>query len=221
MQQSSNKRFQKLYKPHSRNIIENEPDTHKEKSAINCIYTIYGEDNSEIQENPLQNSELVLVINIKGLVCGVNNKEEREVPAESEEQNSKSKAEDAPNQGAPLDIEIRESSRVKQFDLDIDPRMPAIIEKVRPVDDTFSIPIDIKDPSKVLKIGSQLSPELKEELMKFLKANLFFFVCSRVNMVGINPAVMCHRLNIDPLKKERGRSVDQSVVREPSRYKKK
>ncbi|XP_074324019.1 uncharacterized protein LOC141660940 [Apium graveolens] len=65
-------------------------------------------------------------------------------------------------------------------------------------EDTIEIPVDEKDPSKVLRIGSQLAPRLKEGLSIFLLANLDVFAWNHSDMVGINPEVMCHHLNIDP-----------------------
>ncbi|XP_074374144.1 uncharacterized protein LOC141714528 [Apium graveolens] len=46
---------------------------------------------------------------------------------------------------------------------DLDPRIPMPTEKMGPAEDTIEIPVDEKDPSKVLRIGSQLAPRLKEE----------------------------------------------------------
>lgn len=42
-----------------------------------------------------------------------------------------------------------------------------------------------------------MSPKLKEELIKILNLNLGIFAWRHVDMVGIEPIVMCHRLNID------------------------
>ncbi|XP_074322718.1 uncharacterized protein LOC141659690 [Apium graveolens] len=82
--------------------------------------------------------------------------------------------------------------------LDLDPRIPMPTEKMGPSEDTIEIPVDEKDPSKVLRIGSQLTPRLKEGLSKFLLENLDVFAWSHSDMVGIDPEIMCHRLNIDP-----------------------
>lgn len=51
---------------------------------------------------------------------------------------------------------------MKEYDFDINPKMPAVVEKEGPAEDTIPVPVDSKDPSKVLKIGSQLSPKLKK-----------------------------------------------------------
>lgn len=87
------------------------------------------------------------------------------------------------------------------FDFDLDPRMPIPVEKTSPAEDTVDIAVDAENAEKVLKIGSRLVPEVCEALVKFLKANLDVFAWSHEDMVGIDPAVMCHHLNIDPSKK--------------------
>uniref|UniRef100_A0A803NHW4 Uncharacterized protein n=1 Tax=Cannabis sativa TaxID=3483 RepID=A0A803NHW4_CANSA len=51
-------------------------------------------------------------------------------------------------------------------------------------------------PTKKLKIGRV--PEIKFELIKFLRANLDIFAWSHEDTVGINPSVSSHALNIDP-----------------------
>ena len=56
-------------------------------------------------------------------------------------------------EGAPCVTEVGESSGTKE-EFDLDPRMPETVDKTGPTEDTISIPVDQKDPSKVLKIGS-------------------------------------------------------------------
>ncbi|XP_074327561.1 uncharacterized protein LOC141665476 [Apium graveolens] len=81
--------------------------------------------------------------------------------------------------------------------LDLDPRISMSAEKMGLAEDTIEISADEKDPSKVLKIGSQLTPRMKEGLLIFILENLDVFAWSHPDMVGIDPEVMCHRLNID------------------------
>ncbi|XP_074323019.1 uncharacterized protein LOC141659968 [Apium graveolens] len=50
----------------------------------------------------------------------------------------------------------------------------------------------------VLKVGSQLDDEMRGSLARFLIANLDVFAWSHSDMIGIDPEVMCHRLNILP-----------------------
>ncbi|XP_074359604.1 uncharacterized protein LOC141699604 [Apium graveolens] len=114
---------------------------------------------------------------------------------------------DAPvTQGAPfkeVDAPLQKDEPYLQNDedrnqLDLDPRIPMPTEKMGPVEDTIEIPVDEKDPSKVLRIGSQLAPRLKEGLSIFLLENFDVFTWNHYDMVGIDPKFICHRLNIDP-----------------------
>ena len=51
---------------------------------------------------------------------------------------------------------------------------------------------------RCLKLGKGLTPEVKSQLIDFLKVNLDMFVWNPEDMVGINPNVMLNPLNIDP-----------------------
>lgn len=92
-------------------------------------------------------------------------------------------------------------SRVRTEDMDLDPRISEYVERAGAIEGTLSILVDLHDASKVLKVGSPLTAELREQLVNFLWVKLDVFVSSYDNMVGIDPDVMCHRLNIDPTKK--------------------
>ncbi|XP_074351545.1 uncharacterized protein LOC141690665 [Apium graveolens] len=72
---------------------------------------------------------------------------------------------DAPLQGGCAISENRDPP-------DLHSRIPMPTEKMGPAEDTIEIPVDEKDPSKVLRIGSQLALRLKEGLSIFLLANL-------------------------------------------------
>ena len=61
--------------------------------------------------------------------------------------------------------------------------------------------MDNKEPMKVLKLGKNLSEELREAISTFLKSNLDVFSWKHSDMEGINPKVMSHRLNLDYEKK--------------------
>ncbi|XP_074356818.1 uncharacterized protein LOC141696593 [Apium graveolens] len=102
-----------------------------------------------------------------------------------------------PNEDAPSGEKV-EIEDPRDFDFDLDPRIPMPIEKTGPAEDTISIPVDKNDPSRVLKVGSQLDEEMRGGLTRFLIANLDVFAWSHSDMIGIDPEVMCHRLNILP-----------------------
>ena len=67
----------------------------------------------------------------------------------------------------------------------------------RPIEELVEIQIDPKEPSKVVKVGKCLGSELTKQFAEFLRKNQDVFACTHVDMVGIHPDVMCHRLNID------------------------
>ena len=58
------------------------------------------------------------------------------------------------------------------------------------------VPID-RDPSKVVKISSNLCEEERWHLTSFLQANVDVFAWSAFDMSGINPEVIVHQLNVD------------------------
>lgn len=89
----------------------------------------------------------------------------------------------------------------RNFNIYLDPRIPLPTEKTGAAEDTIYILVDGNDPNKFLKIGSQLSPMLRKMLMEFLLKNLDIFALSLSDMVGIDPEVMCHHLNIYPNRK--------------------
>ena len=57
----------------------------------------------------------------------------------------------------------------------------------------------ISDTSeKFFQVGAQLPPQEKEELVEFLKRNIDVFAWDACNAPGINPAFICHHLNVNP-----------------------
>ena len=51
---------------------------------------------------------------------------------------------------------------------------------------------------KFFQVGAQLPPQEKEELVKFLKRNIDVFAWDTSNTPGIDPAFVCHHLNVNP-----------------------
>ena len=78
----------------------------------------------------------------------------------------------------------------------IDLRSPDDKATTRPIEDLVDLPVDDKEPSKVLKLGKNLFDDLQEAISAFLKQNLDVFAWTHSNMEGIDPEIMCHRLNI-------------------------
>ena len=61
------------------------------------------------------------------------------------------------------------------FDFDLDPRLPMHVENTGPAEDTIEIQVTPGSDDKILKIGSRLSPEVRNKLVEFLKVNLDVF----------------------------------------------
>nr|XP_017247956.1 PREDICTED: uncharacterized protein LOC108219166 [Daucus carota subsp. sativus] len=93
-----------------------------------------------------------------------------------------------------------ETSGTKE-ESDLDPRLPLESTKTGPAEDTVEIQVGEAREAKTLKIGSKLKGELKASLIRFLRSNLDVFAWCHADMVGIDPEVMSHHLNIDPTKK--------------------
>ena len=51
---------------------------------------------------------------------------------------------------------------------------------------------------KFFQIGAQLPPQEKEELVEFLKRNIDVFAWDACDALGIDPAFICHHLNVNP-----------------------
>ena len=81
----------------------------------------------------------------------------------------------------------------------MDPRKVSAGEnRVVQVETTIPIPVDPKDPNKVLNVGSQLNASIQNILISFLEANLDVFAWTHADMYGISPEIAVHTLNIDP-----------------------
>ena len=66
------------------------------------------------------------------------------------------------------------------------------------MEELIEIQVDSNKPSCVVKISKGLKKELAQQLIEFISLNQDVFAWTHVDMVGIHPKVMCHRLNIDP-----------------------
>jgi len=90
-----------------------------------------------------------------------------------------------------------------------DPRDEEEEAAAEPTEAMEHVTVDIHDPDRVLKIGSQLEPELKTQMIDFLRSNLDVFAWTHANMTSISPEIACHALNINPSNpvKQRKRSM--------------
>ena len=55
--------------------------------------------------------------------------------------------------------------------------------------------------TKMIRIGTMLSPEMRTRLIEFLKENLDVFAWSHKDMPGISLKIIQHKLNVDPQRK--------------------
>ena len=55
--------------------------------------------------------------------------------------------------------------------------------------------------TRMTRIGTTLSPEMRSRLVQFLKENLNVFTWSHEDMPSISPRVIEHKLNVNPKKK--------------------
>ena len=70
-----------------------------------------------------------------------------------------------------------------------------------PIEDLVDLPVDHQEPSRVLKIGKNLPDGVCEVISSFLGQNLDVFAWAHLDMEGIDPSVMSHRLNDYPNRK--------------------
>ena len=70
-------------------------------------------------------------------------------------------------------------------------------------DDLVPVVLDDAKPDQVVKVGAQLSSEVRTELAAFLREHKDVFAWTHADMPGIDPEIMVHRLNDDKRVAER------------------
>uniref|UniRef100_A0A2N9I8K3 Uncharacterized protein n=1 Tax=Fagus sylvatica TaxID=28930 RepID=A0A2N9I8K3_FAGSY len=71
------------------------------------------------------------------------------------------------------------------------------LNKLRAVTSTYHL-LDDDEPSKTTSIGTKMDRTIREAMISFLKSNLDVFAWTHDDMPGIDPATICHKLNVDP-----------------------
>jgi hypothetical protein len=69
---------------------------------------------------------------------------------------------------------------------------------VEPTEELEEIVLDDDEPSKKTSIGTKMDRTIREAMISFLKSNLVVFAWTHDDMPGIDPATICHKLNVDP-----------------------
>ena len=67
-----------------------------------------------------------------------------------------------------------------------------------PVERLKEILLDDSEPDRTIKIGTPANPTAGQALTTFLKDNRVVFAWSHEDMLGIDPSVTVHRLNVSP-----------------------
>lgn len=67
-----------------------------------------------------------------------------------------------------------------------------------PVEELNIVQLQQGDQSKSTRVGQSLIPKLRTQIKNFLKANSDVFAWSHEDMLGIDPEVIAHRLNVNP-----------------------
>jgi hypothetical protein len=69
---------------------------------------------------------------------------------------------------------------------------------VEPTEELEVIMLDDDEPSKTTSIGTKMDGTIREAMINFLKSNLDVFAWMHDDMPGIDPAKICHKLNVNP-----------------------
>lgn len=85
-----------------------------------------------------------------------------------------------------------------------------------PIEELECLSANLQDLTQVLRIGKILPHVTKEEMMDFVWRNMDVFAWRHEDMVGIDPKVSCHHLNINPtytLHRQKRRTLNQVMYK--------
>ena len=68
---------------------------------------------------------------------------------------------------------------------------------VEPTEELKVIMLDDERPDKTTNIGSKMDGRVKKALNEFLRGNMDVFAWMHEDMPGIDPSIICHKLNVD------------------------
>jgi hypothetical protein len=69
---------------------------------------------------------------------------------------------------------------------------------VEPSEELNTVILEEECPEKSTRISANLSPQMKESIVRFLKDNKDVFAWSHEDMPGIDPSIISHKLNVNP-----------------------
>ena len=70
-----------------------------------------------------------------------------------------------------------------------------------PIEVLEDIPLDENNPERYTRVGASMERKTKQNLVQLLKKGIDVFAWSHEDMLGINPSVITHHLNIYPSSK--------------------
>ena len=71
----------------------------------------------------------------------------------------------------------------------------------KPTEVLEDIPLKEGNPEKFIRIGTSMKKKIKQDLVQFLRENIDVFAWSHEDMLGIDPSVITHHLNVYPSSK--------------------
>ena len=80
-----------------------------------------------------------------------------------------------------------------------------VLTRLEPSKELEPVSLD-DDPEHLAYISSQLAEDLKGLLTQFLRQNKDVFAWKQADMGGIDPAIITHRMNVNPSIKQKRRS---------------
>ena len=66
------------------------------------------------------------------------------------------------------------------------------------VEELEEVTLDESRPERTTRMGTLVSQPIRQALIAFLKMNQDVFAWSHENMLGIDPSIIVHRLNVNP-----------------------
>ena len=63
------------------------------------------------------------------------------------------------------------------------------------------IPLDKNNPEKYTRVGASMEGKIKQDLVQFLKKSIGVFAWTHKDMLGIDPSIIIHCLNVYPSSK--------------------
>ena len=68
----------------------------------------------------------------------------------------------------------------------------------KPVEELEEVILDESRPGRTTRMGTLASPTVRQDLANFLRMNQDIFACIHEDMLGIDPSVIVHMLNVNP-----------------------